>query len=525
MVSWSPTDEGISSKFSDTHEAERFMAFRGKKKDGAGEHSIRDEFIRRFKTSPVLFIGTVLILVIVIVAFVFVPAIVPEAGRREELNFGSYNKAPIVYTPGNYLARAQESWTIQYGQAAQFYQLAIWRRAFDATAIHLGILDEMKQAGYAPPAETVDRLIAETPSLLAEYRQVDGSAKIALWRQVRDEMVETRYRADLEGFKVPAAEAAFIGAMASRERRFSLVSLPLSSYPDEEVAAFGRANPDFFRVIKLSRITKSSAKEAEQILGTIRGEVTSFEDAAKTYSEDSFADQGGDLGIRWAYELQADIPDETEREKVLALGKGELSPAIKVSGGRWAFFRAEEAASPADTADSASLDKIRAYLMDAERGRIEDWLIKDAGIVADLIREEGLEAALARRGLEKKDFGPLPLNYGDADLFTALSSFGSGVPELYGMSSNEGFWEAAFSTPLETPSRPLVLGTNVAILYPLEETEESGEGSKAAQAESAYTGYQLSNAQAQSIHTFFIASDKLEDRFEATYNRFFQPSF
>jgi hypothetical protein len=302
------------------------------------------------------------------------------------------------------------------------------------------------------------------------------------------------------------------------------VSFPLSSYTREELAAYGEANPALFRIAKLSKITKSSVKEAEQILGTIRGEVSTFEDAARTYSQDTYTDQGGAMGTRWAYELASEIPNEAEREKVMALKKGELSAVIEVPGG-WAFFRAEEDPLPLDSADEAALDKIRAYLMDFERGRIEDRLIGDAGELAALIREEGFEEALALRGIEKKDFGPLPINYGNVRLLAGLSSFTSAVPELYNAETNETFWTTAFSTPLESPSRPLVLGSYVVLLYPREETEEAGEGSPAAEAERSYTGGLLGEFTNESIRYHFITSDKMDDRFSETYNRLFLPAY
>ena len=47
------------------------------------------ELVRRFKSNHFIFIGTIVILVIVIVAFVFVPAITPgqRFGRNVDLTF------------------------------------------------------------------------------------------------------------------------------------------------------------------------------------------------------------------------------------------------------------------------------------------------------------------------------------------------------------------------------------------------------------------------------------------------------
>jgi len=80
------------------------MAFKEKKK----AHDKADsELARRFKTSPLLFIGTFIVLIIVIVAFVLVPAIVPNSrfGRDVDLTFGYYDKIPISYVPPSVMCR------------------------------------------------------------------------------------------------------------------------------------------------------------------------------------------------------------------------------------------------------------------------------------------------------------------------------------------------------------------------------------------------------------------------------------
>ncbi|GHV67737.1 hypothetical protein AGMMS49928_05450 [Spirochaetia bacterium] len=485
--------------------------------------SFQEEFVRRFKTKPLLFVGTILVLVLVIVSFVVVPAMVPNAGGSVDLVFGSYNKTPIELVPGNYFAQANADLNEQYRQFLEYIQpVELMHEAFNATVVHIGVLDEMKKAGYTAPAALVDRRIAERPDWLAAYRRSDNVAKLAQWKQVQEGIAEGNYHLDMTG-RVSSKEAAFIGAMAARERTFAMASLPLDAYPDTEAASYAAENPQLFRTIRLSRITPgASDKEAEQILGTIRGEVTTFEEAAQTYSRDQYSGQGGDMGSKMAWELFSEIPEEADREKIFALPQGELSGIIAVPEG-WAFFRVDEAAAPANTDNAETMRKIRSYIMDVARGRVEDWLIKDAELLAEEIRASGLDDALAARGTEKKNFGPVPVNYGNTELFTSLSSFG--INELSWGASSENFWQTAFSTPLQSPSRPMVLGSNVVILYPLEETNDTGPETSAARAESNYSSYVLAGIVNQNIRTYFITSKKLENHFAETYYKYFQPSY
>ncbi|MDR2028945.1 MAG: SurA N-terminal domain-containing protein [Treponema sp.] len=526
------------------------MASSGKKQPKQPDSSVKFDFIQRFKANPLIFIGTIFILVIVIVAFVLVPAIVPNVGAANltDLTFGSYDKVPITYVPGNYFARVQENMA-RYMQSSisdsnyqtMYYQ--IWRGAFEETVVHTGILQEMKRAGYVAPAEVVDREVAQLPEFqengrfsVSKYRALDNTARISRWRDVQESIAEEHYRNDIGNLRISSKEAAFIAAMAARERRFDMVAFPLNSYPDTEVTAYAAANPDLFRVTHLSKISvNSSEREIRQILASIQDGAMTFEDAARTHSQDPYAEKGGDMGLKMAYELTSEVPDAQERAALIALSKDAYSSIVKVPSG-WAFFRAEEAPYPVNTEDTAMFDKIRAYILDFERGRMEDWLINQAREFIALVNESDFEVyesdsaadkspfdtATEAKGLTKQSFGPLPLNYGGTDLFTTLASFSVDVSELTFAGSNENFWRTAFSTALLTPSEPLVIGDNVVVLYPLEETVK--EESELENIKTTYTSYWLSYYTEQSMRSYFLSSDKLEDRFMEVFLQYFLPS-
>ena len=128
------------------------MPSREKKLPEKRDDSAKSEIMHRLKTHPFLFIGTVVILVIVIVAFVFVPAIVPNTQRGEELVFGYYNKVPIKYVRDNYFYQVLQYITRNQQPSTDdpnyiFTVRQMWRQAYEEAAIRIGILDEVKQAG------------------------------------------------------------------------------------------------------------------------------------------------------------------------------------------------------------------------------------------------------------------------------------------------------------------------------------------------------------------------------------------
>jgi hypothetical protein len=508
------------------------MASKEKKTPIREKNSTGSELIRRFKANPFMFIGTIIILIIVIVAFVLVPAIVPGAERNQtDLTFGAYDKIPITYVPGNYFARIYDMIAGSRQDQVdpnnfQFAAYQLWRDAFEMAAVNTAILHEMEKSGYTPPVNTVDREMAQLAQFQengrfssALYNRMDSNTRLTLWRQVRDNIISEHFYSDVMSLLKPAAEAAFIARMNSPQRSFDMVSFSTEAYPDSEVGAYAKEHPDLFRTVHLSKITVNSGeREARQILNSIKDGTSSFEDAARAHSRDSYTEKGGDMGIKQAHELTQEVPENTDRERLLALEKGEYSDVIKLGSG-WAFFRAEDAVQSADFDDSATIEKVRSYIREFERGRMEDWTIEQARAFIGLVGEFDFNEAVYQRGIEKRSFGPLPVNYGNVELYTSLSSFSVG--ELSGSYVDDNFWKTAFSTPVNSPSEPLVQGGNVIVLYPTEEI--AAEESSIEGIESTVSSYWLSYMTEQTLRGYFLNSGKMEDRFFETFFRYFMP--
>jgi hypothetical protein len=494
------------------------------------DEGIKSELIRRFKANPFLFLGTVFILLITIVAFVFVPAFSGVSERElTDLTFGYYDKTPISYVQDNYFYQVQQMVAQQYQSNINetnysFVQFQIWRQAFEMAAVRAGILGEMRLANYVAPEDAVDREMALLPEFqengrfsATRYRKLGKNRQMNLWRQVQENITANHYIRDITELKTSSKESDFVINMAYPQRTFDMAAFPISSYPDSEIIAYAQANPALFRITHLSRITLSSGEnDARQIRASIQDGTTTFEDAAKNNSVDAWKENSGDSGSRMAHELFIELPDEAVRETIITLAPGTLSEVIPIGEGRWGFYRAEEAVRPADTSDEAVLSKIRGYVMNNERGRAEDWLIARAEEFIAAAKEKDFDSAIAGKGLEKKNFGPLPVNYGNATLFPAVSS--TGLAELSSAGNNENFWRAAFSTPLNTSSEPLVLGDNVVVLYPLEETAETTDDSSYM---AAYFSYWLNESTDQSIRGHFMNSGKLKDNFWDVYQKIF----
>ena len=515
------------------------MASREKRPPGKGDESGRAEMAHRLKTRPFVFFGTIFILVIVVIAFVFVPTMVPQAGGMEGLTFGYYNRTPIRMVGGNFFHQRQQDLTRQ-----RQHQLTgstdnpaliqhdmgvisqIWRDAFNQTAVNMGIQDEMRRAGFVVPSGVVDREMARLFQMpdgrfdAAAYRSLDTATRMSIWRQMQEDIAVRQYFSDLQSVRISSNEIAFIGAIASPRRTFNMAVFPLASFPDSEVILHAQENPELFRVTHLSRIILGTEWEARQLLEMVQNGLTTFEEAALNNSQDfAFAQLGGDMGMRMAHEFTAEIWDLQERESVINLASGQLSDVVSV-GTNWGFFRAEEAVRPADTSDPLHLGNIRTHLTSNFPGRVEDWALSEAHRFSAQVMERDFEEVVFAENIMRRTFGPLPANFGDLPLFTTV--IGTGIPEIQHASRNLFFWEAAFSTPLMTPSAPVVIGGNVLVLFPVEESY--ADDFDVGFIERDYP-FWVRGALEEASGNYFLASDRFVDQFAQAFTNHILPSF
>jgi len=500
------------------------MASRDKGQNEKKDDSVKSELIHRLKTHPYVFIGTVIVLIIVIISFVLVPAIVPSSRGGGELIFGYYKRVPIKYIPNNFfsqtlqaLSQSQRPSQSESESRTQVYR--IWRQAFEEAAIHTGILEEMRLAGFLVPADMVDRDMAELALFKengrfssAKYRSMDNNTRMNLWKQVKETTIIQAYLSDIDSLKTASKESSFVASMANPQRAFDVAIFSLSSYPLSAVEDYAKINPVLFQNIQLSMITTGSERESRQVLNSVKSGSITFEEAARTSSKDWAADRGGDMGEWMVATLSYVLRDEKIRDEILGLAKGELSDVYKLAEG-WVFFRVNETAYPMDLTNRDSVEQVRQFISLNQRGIIEDWAAGEAEKFKAQAEKIGFPEAAIQGQVTNRRMGPISLNYGNATLFPSLTS--AGVSELENASKDLFFWRAAFNTPLNSFSNPLVLGEYVFIIHPREETfldeEEIGYID-------SYYPYWLRSNTGDAFRSFFLGEERLDDRFHATFS-------
>jgi len=499
------------------------------KKDPERESAVQ-EISKKFRQSPALYIGSVVILVLVLVTFL--GGDILSGGRfgggSGDLTFGYYDGVPISHVPGNAFSRIREhnfnlfqSHGIDVTDFRVIFE--IWQQSYNQALTHVAISQILNRSNYSVPETIVNRAVARLPIFQDNgrfspvlYRQTPEAHRQALWRQEHERITQSVFLNDIYGLLVSETESNFIADMTSLMRVFEIVSFSVDDFPDSEYLSFARANARLFNTIQMSIISVSNEREASRILSSLSDGTITFEDAARIHSQDGFGDGGGDMGSRFFFELDTEIPNAQDRDIITALRRGELSAVTSTVHG-WSIFRIENALTAPNFEDENVISRVRSHVRSFHRGRMEDWAVAQAREFISDALESGFENAALLRGLDKDIFGPLPINFGGVDLFNSLDSFAIldfTAQELQHLSTNENFWRVAFSAHLNTPSEPLVHGGRVIVFYPVEQIyADEGYINSIASHFPFWNERSLSRA----MHLYFLNNERMEDNFMTAF--------
>ncbi|MBN2874544.1 MAG: SurA N-terminal domain-containing protein [Spirochaetales bacterium] len=491
----------------------------------------------RHKGNSFVYIGTVVLLVITIIAFVFVPAM-GSMSDGGDLTFGSWDGKPISFIQGGYFSNQVQQTKAEFESQGykdtgdQFFAYQVWRRAFENTAVHLALLDYARDAGIAVSDAYIDRKMIEHQAFQEDgafskrkYREATNSFKLALRKDIELSTLKSRYVSDSVSYSPSKAEIEFLSSMARSQRAIEYVAFPFNAYPDSEKLAFAKEHADLWRRARLSRVTiTSSLKEAEQIREKVGNATLSFEDAAKNHSTDAYASKGGDMGPGFVWELKDDFKSDDDFNAVLSLAKGTVSDVLETPSGAWAFYRVEESTSAPDFDSDELLASVTTYMNRNEKGRIEDWIVASASSFAASAAGD-FGTAATKAGFEVKETRPFPLNYGkalDIGYFSLLGALDTtGLPELNGADSDDRFLETVFTLEAGEVSEPLIVNDN-ALVVRLKEIRQAEDGEMSLL--ESYYPIVVEQAVSAELASAILKDPRLEDLFFGAFARVYSAS-
>ncbi|TVR33180.1 MAG: hypothetical protein EA404_05980 [Spirochaetaceae bacterium] len=478
--------------------------------------------------SPLLYVFSVIILVVIVVTFVGAPVATGFVGETQPV-FGRYGNRDIVYSPGNYFARrfqqiAEQADISQTNQQEFQFQLRnLWRQAFNDAVFHTAVLLEAEQSGMAPSQQLLDRTLAQHPAFQEDgrfssqrYRQMPQQERQSLRDYLREVLIQQQFVEDkLQALRTPAPETTFVASMSGPERRFQYVAFSFEEVPEQPVLDYAREFSFRFQEANLSRITvRSSQSDAERIRQQIADRTASFEDLAQAHSVDAYAEQGGEMGWMRYYELEPDFLDPQLLDEVYALDVGEVSPVLEARD-TWMIYRLNEPVRQPDPQDPATLTTVRRYMSTFERGIIEDYLIDEADEFRGLAQQAGFQEAAQQLGLTVRESEWFPINYGNMPIFSPVSG---GEGNLLRTAANrEDFFRELFALSAGDVSPAITLqnGTLVAALIDERVPDESDM-----EFLRSYYPFLVQQMQGEELERSFIDRDKLTDNFNQAFARY-----
>jgi peptidyl-prolyl cis-trans isomerase D len=472
----------------------------------------------QFKLSWIL---SLILLILIVIAFGLSPLAGAFGGGGNELVFGYFDGEPIAYTYNSFFYNQREiiaqNWdtdTTEENYEYQIYQ--IWKQAYDNTVIHTALTSEAQKSGMIVTDEAVDRYLLTTGPYISNgkfdrelYNSVSTETRKQIRQDVSDSLLKQQLSDDLFGAFIVPDEISFIAEMGRTEKAFDYVIFPLSAYPDDEAAAYGEANSSEFRSADVSIITFSSEnrQEAEAVYNRIADGSLLFEDAARTYSIDTFSDNGGEAGTVYYHEMKEGFNNEDDLSKVFSLNAGEISTLLETPYG-YNIYQLNSAVRQPDFADEKVLSKIKNYLISRERGLVEDYITGEA-LAFSSAAEENFSIAAEKYGLDTYSVQKAPVNYGSA-MFLSSFQYSDSGQYLANLENNESSLKTLFAINEGELSDPISINSGILIAYCTE--AEEAEELDTATLEMLYPYFTPQIIQSD-YNQMVYSSEKFEDNF------------
>ena len=481
-----------------------------------------------------LSIGSIAILILAAVSFVFIPGM--SAGSAGAPVFGSWNGEQVKYEQGSYFVNRLEAYLEQAKQYNQevsdyVYQYYLYQSFMDSIN-RLAFIDYANSTGYTLSDIKVDRAMIPYFSENGKYseklyRSTPDNQKISLRNQISDDLVYTRYIMDYFsdevftqandfadiafGLKTSDAELAFINKMNSTSKSFDIVFFDTNKYPTTEAVAFAKENLSLFNKYTFNAISVESESVAKKILSQIKNDEITFEDALTEYSKNYYTTSDGVLKNKYEYQIKATLANENDFDKLANLSVDTLSDVIKTGTG-YTIYKCVIEVEPTNVKNATTVSDVLDYMKNNEMGRIEDYFKAEADkFIADA-KATSFDKACGKFDLTKESVSDYALNYNNTALLRTANTSVSQIASAY---QNEDFLKTLFALPTNTISKPIVLGSNIAVLKVTNSNTNTEPIEKLTYIEN------VASADQSVIINNIYDSKKFKNNFEKTYSKYF----
>ncbi len=459
------------------------------------------------------------LLAIVLVVGVALPALGPK-GASSEVVFGSYDGTPIEFAFGNYFYNQYQTLAQQNKEAGDIASYQIWRGAFESTVFHTAMTQKAKAAGVRVADKTLNQVIIDSGIYhkdgrfdVATYENASLESKNKIKSQYRENMPVQMVLEDIATVLSSPDEMDYVIRMGDSARSFEYVVFDSSLYPDELTRQYATANPSLFTLLDVSLISLQDQERAEDVRESIVSGLSTFEEAAKEYSLDSFANEGGRSGMWYLHELQENFANPEEVNLLFSTPAGQVSQVFASQGG-YVLYRVEQDPIMADVDDPDVLEDVKTYIGTRDEEVVTTYLSQQATEFAETTNagEDFVERAKTM-GITVNTVEATPPNVGGSKYLIDFSYTDEGG--YLGVLSNDvDAMTSLYTLPVGSSTEPLPTN-NVFVVAKV--TEESALPDDMGDYLRLMYPYMSQSQSQQDLVQAIFNSDKLDDKFLPTY--------
>lgn len=441
--------------------------------------------------SPVLYWGTVVTLVLIVITFVIGPVF--GSGYAKSISLGKaagktiYFDENFGYAWESYERNLAAAYGVDLQNAPDYMRsqlrVSAFQGAFFMTAYENFIESILDKSGIVATSQKAEHLIAR--SILAQADPVAQKESLKAYKELSDKQRQTQidgvkkeylsmtFREDLALIpEIRDFETSFLNEKAFPQKRaLRYLQIDEESLPDSYFIEYASQSDkiNLFTQLSLRKILVSTETEMEFLLDEIEKDPEGFSRLA----EDSTIDtDGGKETTLYFYELlnQFGTENETEFLKLTALKTGELSEVIKTEYG-YLLFQVTKESVPADLENDEIVTEIRDYIAYNDSDAAAAFVTDLTSAAADAAAAEGLTQAAETLGLTVLTTRPFAVNVnGLAEIGRIQNEDGEDV--LNSVYGDESFFKAVFTA--ETNKVAETVYTDAGnIIYEVSEIEEA----------------------------------------------------
>lgn len=461
------------------------------------------------------------VLILIAISFVAAPAIRAIVGQSVSggLNFGSYDGEEIVYAQDTYLYDQYQKYGSQYEGSTSNSELAlynIWKSAFDSTVFYTAVTQMADDMGIKATENQINNGIINSGYYTVDgafskkaYESATTEQKNSVRKQVTQSLPYNTVLADLSTALTSDNETDYVLEMADNTRSFNYVVFDYNMYPKELAAQYALTNPQLFYSIDLSIISTDTKENADSIMDSINNG-TSFEDAAKANSQDSYAENGGTIGVVPYYAVKNNFKDAQEATQILDGTKDSIIGPVEAANG-WSIYKLNATPEAANYTDETTLQMIRTYIANNDSSIMDSYLLEQANNFVNTVADD-FSAAAESEGLEVNQVSATAKNISDSQYMSSFS-YSDSKGTLASAATDETVMKDLFSAEVGKVMAPIKSNNAYLVVDVASETNDSGMSEYLKSVYPYYAAQTIPN----DLQIAVMASDKLDSKFMSVF--------